>query len=148
MDTTDSRGVVTEFIARCNSACQGGKTDPYVLLDKDTRLWVNGSTSLSGDFVNLDCIRNVLVPTAKDRIHSLNVSIDEFVGSGSRLAAVLTITGKSIDGRTYNEERKPSGAVFTVANGKIREIRLYPNTMQIETVLYHRSFVTNCWDRQ
>lgn len=145
MHMRDSRGVVTEFIARCNEACQGRKADPYALLDGDTRLWVNGSTCLSGDFANLDCIRNILVPTAKHRIHSLSVSIDEFVGTGSRLAAVLTITAKSIDDRTYNEERKPSGAVFTVANGKIREIRLYPNTMQIETVLYHRSFVANSW---
>ncbi|MFB3814096.1 MAG: hypothetical protein ACE14L_08280 [Terriglobales bacterium] len=138
-----SRDIVREFIARCDEAGRGGTADPYALLDENVNVMVNGTTALSGQFPNLECVRSILVNTAKARIRSAHFSVTEFVGSGSRLAALLMITAQTVDGRTYNQEQKPCGAVFTVVDGKIRAIQLYPLTSQIETVLFHKTFVSN-----
>jgi ketosteroid isomerase-like protein len=83
------------------------------------------------------------VDTAKDRVKWTNVSIEEFVGTGQRVAALLKVTAETVDGKIYNENGDTSGCIFQVKDGKINEIFFFPDTTLIETVLYNRRYVPN-----
>lgn len=144
MTLSASQQTISEFIARCDSRMSGGGgEDPCALLTGDVVVTVNGTTPISGRFPGLDIVRGILVDTVAERMQRINVSVEEFVGRGERVASLLKITGETKAGKTYNEKGEVCGCVFGVADGKINEIFLFPDTTLIEMVLFNRKYVPN-----
>lgn len=129
---------VRDFIARCNS---GG--DAWKLLAENVVVTINGTTPLSGRFPGLELARGILVDSARVVIQSLEIEIRGLIGKGSRVAALLKVSGLTTQGVSFNEEGRVCSCVFSVAAGSIGEITLFPDTSLIETALYGRRYVSD-----
>ncbi|MBV23579.1 MAG: hypothetical protein CMM21_00940 [Rhodospirillaceae bacterium] len=136
-----SRETVSDFIDRVNLAAAGEEADPYALLDDDVRVFVNGTTPLSGIFRGPVQVARILVSAAKRRVASFHMEMVEFVGAGPRLVARFILTGSTPGGAVFNEDRADMGIVFEVRDGKIVEIKAFPDTMLIEMALFGRKYV-------
>ncbi len=136
-----SQDVIREFVTRINVAAEGGDADPYELLDKGVVVDVFGTTPISGIYRGVEQVKHILISTSAERFECAQVEIQEFIGSKERVAALIVITGQSIKGQAYNEKSDPDGFVFNVRDGKITEIRAYPDTTLIETVLFNNAYV-------
>jgi ketosteroid isomerase-like protein len=132
----NAKDTVRDFIARLNSGA-----DPWALLSNAAVVTINGTTPLSGRYPGIDLIRGILVDTARVVIASLTVSINEMIGSGARIAALLNISGRTMAGAAFNDEGCLCGCVFSVNDGVIDEVVLFPDTSLIEIALYRRRFV-------
>jgi hypothetical protein len=102
---------------------------------------VNGTTPLSGRYPGIVLIRGILVDSARNVIASLKVDIDQLTGTGTRVAALLKLSGRSVAGAAFNAEGRLCGCVFAVVAGVIEEVILFPDTSLIEIALYKRRFV-------
>jgi len=131
-----AKAVVREFVARLN-----GGVAPWSMLSAAAIVTVNGTTPLSGRYAGKDLIRGILVDTARDVIATLHVDIDELIGTGTRVAALLCISGRSATAGELNAQGRPCGGVFQVSGGMIDEIIVFPDTSLIEMALYGRKFV-------
>ena len=141
---SETQDIITDFVGRCDKAASGGGgADPYELLTDDVVVTVNGTTPLSGRYPGQEIVRNILVDTAITRFKSANVSVEEFVGQGERVAALIKLTGESVDGKAYNPKGEVGGCVFGVKDGKIYEIFMFADTTMIEMVLFNRKYVPN-----
>lgn len=138
-----SKAVVSEFVMQVNSALEGGTADPYALLHDDITLLVNGTTPISGPYQGLEIVRRVLVHTIAGRIESAAVRLIDSVGNGSRVGALLEITGVSKNGKVFNAAGDPTGCTFGVRDGRISDINIFLDTTEIETVLFDHRFVAN-----
>jgi len=137
IDPPDSaKGLVREFVARLNAGAE-----PWALMTENAVVTVNGTTPLSGRYTGLTMVRGILVDTARVVIGSLEVGIDRLIGTGSRVAALLRVSGQTVDGTTFNAEGRSCGCVFGVDAGRIYEVIFYPDTSLVEMALYHRRFV-------
>jgi hypothetical protein len=132
------REVVREFVGRLNSG-----DDPWSMLASTAVVTVNGTTPLSGRYAGLEMVRGILVDTARCVIASLEVAIDELIGSGGRVAALLRVSGRNAAGLAFNTEGRLCGCVFGVREGVIDEIIFYPDTSLVEIALYGRRFVSD-----
>ena len=130
------KGVVRGFVARLNSGA-----DPWALLSDGVVVTINGTTPLSGRYPGIDLIRGILVDTARVVIASLSVNINEMIGTGSRIAVLLNISGRTVAGAGFNEEGRVCGCVFSVNGGLIHEVVLFPDTSLMEIALYRRRYV-------
>ena len=130
--------VVREFVRRLNTG-----QDPLSLLTDAAVVTINGTTPLSGRYAGLTLVRGILVDTARNVISTLAVEIRSLIGSGSRIATLLAVSGRNVDGMEFNREGAVCGCVFTVNGGRIEEIILFPDTSLIETALYRRRYVAN-----
>jgi len=120
MTQSASQKVISEFIARCDARMGGrGGADPYALLAPNAVVTVNGTTPVSGRFPGLEIVKGILVDTVEERMSKINVSVEEFVGHGERVATLLKITGRTRQGKTYNEKGEVCGCVFEVKDGRI-----------------------------
>jgi len=128
--------VVREFVTYLR-----GGADPWALLSEQAVVIVNGTTPLSGRYPGIALIRGILVDSAKNVIGSLSVGISEVIGTGARVAALLSLSGQSVAGAPFNEEGRLCGCVFAVRGGLIEEIILFPDTSLIEIALYQRKYV-------
>lgn len=138
-----SKAVVSEFVMQVNSALEGGASDPYALLHEDITLLVNGTTPLSGLYQGLEMVKKVLVHTAAGRIKSASVRLIDSVGNGNRVGALLEITGFSKSGKVFNAAQDPTGCTFSIRDGKVCNINIFPDTTEIETILFDHRFVAN-----
>ena len=130
------KDIVREFVARLNAGA-----DPWALLSEGVVVTINGTTPLYGRYPGVDLIRGILVDTARVVIASLTVNLNEMIGSGARIAALLNISGRTVAGAAFNVEGRPCGCVFSVTDGVIHEVVLFPDTSLIELALYRRRFV-------
>ena len=138
-----AKAVVCDFIQRLDDAVSGGQADPFALMHDNITITVNGTPPLSGNYPNLQIVRNVLLCTIKRRIKSASISLIDCIGTGKRVGTLLHITARTVDNKTYNEADDPAGCLFEVQDGKINEIQLFPDTTLIETVIFNREFVPN-----
>jgi ketosteroid isomerase-like protein len=144
MTQSASQKVISEFIERCDARMSGrGGADPCELLASNVVVTVNGTTPVSGRFPGLEIVKGILVDTVAERMLAINVSVEEFVGQGERVATLLKITGRTKQGRTYNEKGEVCGCVFEVKGGRVTEVFLFPDTTLIEMVLFNRKYVPN-----
>ena len=127
-----------EFVARLNAGAA-----PWALLTDDAVVTVNGTTPLSGRYTGLTMVRGILVDTARVVIGSIDIGIDRLISTSSRVAALLKVSGRCVDGTSFNSEGRLCGCVFGVGGGRIDEIIFYPDTSLIEIALYHRRFVAD-----
>lgn len=130
--------VVREFIRRLNAGA-----DPWALLADTAVVTVNGTTPLSGRYPGVELIRGILLDSARVVIASLSVTVQELIGAGPRIAALLQISGRSVAGVPFNDEGRLCGCVFAVDAGKIGEVILFPDTSLIEIALYRRRYVAD-----
>jgi hypothetical protein len=130
------KDVVREFVARLND---GG--DPWTLLSATAVVTINGTTPLSGRYPGFALIRGILVDSARIVIASFKVRIDQLIGTGPRVAALLDLSGRSVAGTAFNAEGRLCGCVFAVNAGTIEEVILFPDTSLIEIALYGRKYV-------
>jgi len=86
-------------------------------------------------------VRGILVDTARNVIETLVIAVDELIGMGTRVAALLRLSGSSSAGVAFNTEGRLCGCVFGVRDGLIDEVILYPDTSLVEIALYQRRFV-------
>jgi len=127
---------VRDFVARLNDGA-----DAWSLLSEAAVVTVNGTTPLSGRYDGLSLIRDILVDTAQSVIASLRIEIEEIIGTGTRIAALLHVSGAKVNGEDFDGTGRPSGCVFGVRDGKIDEVMFFPDTSLIEMALYTRKFV-------
>jgi hypothetical protein len=130
------KDVVREFVASLNDG-----RDPWALLSATAVVTVNGTTPLSGRYPGFALIRGILVDSARIVIASLEVGVDQLIGTGSRVAALLKLSGHTVAGTAFNAEGRLCGCVFAVDAGVIEEVILFPDTSLIEIALYKRRFV-------
>jgi ketosteroid isomerase-like protein len=130
--------VVREFVARL-----GTGRSPWLLLAESAVVTVNGTTPLSGRYAGLSMVRGILVDTATDVIERLDVAVDELIGMGTRVAALLKVSGRSTAGVEFNTEGRLCGCVFGVRDGLIDEVIFYPDTSLVEIALYGRRYVSD-----
>src|SRR6187399_1491155 len=83
--------VVREFVARLNP---GGES-PWSMLAASAVVTVNGTTPLSGRYTGIEMVRGILVDTARNVIETLVIGVDELIGMGTRVAALLRVSGRS-----------------------------------------------------
>jgi ketosteroid isomerase-like protein len=133
-----SHAVVRDFVTRVNAG-EGA----WALLAPEAVVTVNGTTPLSGRYPGVELIRGILVDTARVVIRSLTIDIDTLIGTGSRVAALLRISGSNRSGESFNADGRLCGCVFSVREGHIDEILLFPDTSLIELALYGRRFVSD-----
>jgi hypothetical protein len=142
---------VRDFVARCNAAMAAAArspaatagpalTDPFSLLSPDVIVTINGTTPLSGRFPGFGLVRGILLDSARVVIHSLEVEIGELIAKGSRVAALLKLSGRTSRGTAFNEEGRLCSCVFSVTAGRIEEIALFADTSLIEIALYGRRY--------
>jgi ketosteroid isomerase-like protein len=134
--STSAKDAVRDFVAGVNAAAVD-----WSLLAPDAVVTVNGTTPLSGRYPGIELIRGILVDTARGVIRRLEVEIDTLIGTGSRVAALLRVSGLTTDGRSFNSEGRLCGCVFGVRGKLIDEIVLFPDTSLIEIALYRRRYV-------
>lgn len=132
--------IVRTFIARLVSALEENATPPYSMLAKDIKLYIAGTTPISGLYVGHDQIKGVLISTLKTRLRSAHVELAEIIADGNRIAALVRITALANNGSLYNCDGSTCGAVFFLRNRKISEIRLFPDTTEVETVIFNRRY--------
>src|SRR5262245_4618981 len=118
-----AKEVVREFVARLNSGLA-----PWSLMTEDAVVTVNGTTPLSGRYTGLTMVHGILVDTARAVIGSIEIGLEQSIGAGSRVAALLRVSGCTIDGTTFNTRGHVCGCVFGVDDGRICEVILYPDT--------------------
>lgn len=135
--------IVADFVGRIDAVLHGRPADPYELLTDDAVVVVNGTTPLSGAYFGQDEIRKILVATAALRIRSGEVAILDSISDGQRVGVFLKIKAASRNGRIYNAAGDPAGCYFRLRGDQICEVRFYPDTTQVETQIYGRSFVPN-----
>lgn len=128
--------VVREFVARFNA-----RADVWALLAEQAVVTINGTTPLSGRFPGVELIRGILVDSAKIAIATLEIDIRELIGTGSRIAALLKLSGRSTAGVELNAHAQLCGCAFSVKAGRIEEIALFADTSLIEMALYGRRYV-------
>jgi hypothetical protein len=133
-----AKAVVRELVARIN-----GGGDAWALLSETAVVTVNGTTPLSGRYPGIALVRGILVDTARRVIASLEVRIDELIGSGVRVAALLRISGRNANGMPLNTEGRQCGCLFGIERGLIEEVILFPDTSLIEIALYGRRYVSD-----
>ena len=131
-----AKDVVREFVAHLNAAA-----GDWSLLAPDAIVIVNGTTPLSGRYPGSELIRGILVDTARVVIRALRIEVDTLIATGSRVAALLRVSGTDRDGRPFNADGRLCGCVFGVRGGVIDEVVLFPDTSLIETALYRRRYV-------
>jgi len=141
--TEANKKLVADFISRVSAVLGGMDGDPYGLLDDDAVLVVNGTTPLSGVFYGKKEIHNIFVRTAARRLEKGEVALVDTVAEGNKVGVFLKVTAQTRNGKKFNAAADPSGCMFTVAEGKIIAIHFFPDTTQIETILYERAFVSN-----
>jgi len=139
----NAKDVVAAFIASVDAALRGQPANPYELLCDNVVVVVIGTTPLSGAYFGQDEVRRILVATAALRIKSGEVILLDSISDGDNVGVFLKIMAISRVGSIYNAAGDPAGCYFKLKDGKISEIRFYPDTTQIETQLYGRAFVTN-----
>jgi ketosteroid isomerase-like protein len=131
-----AKNVVREFVAHVNAAAGN-----WSLLAPDAIVTVNGTTPLSGRYPGIALIRGILVDSARVVIRTLRIEIDTLIATGSRVAALLRVSGTDSDGRTFNAEGRLCGCVFGVRGRLIDDVVLFPDTSLIEMALYKRRYV-------
>lgn len=134
-DSTEKK-TVRDFVARLNAGM-----DALPLLTESVVVTINGTTPLSGRFAGIELVRGILLDSARVVIESLSVEIAELIAKGSRVAALLKLSGRSTKGVAFNEDGRLCSCVFTVAAGRIEEIALFADTSLIEIALYGRRYV-------
>ena len=132
----DPKSVVREFVARLNTGA-----DAWALLSETAVVTVNGTTPLSGRYPGMTLIRGILADSARNVVASLSVGIDTLIGTGARVAALLSLSGRTVAGTPFNTEGRLCGCVFAVNAGVIDEVILFPDTSLIEIALYGRRYV-------
>jgi ketosteroid isomerase-like protein len=133
--------IIHEFIRRINVAAAGGDGDPYALLHGDVVVNVIGTTPISGIYRGVEQARHILVSTTAERLKSLHADVTEIIGSKGRYAVLVVISAETVNGKTYNEKDYADGLVFGIQDGKISEIRVFPDTTGIETALFNNAYV-------
>jgi ketosteroid isomerase-like protein len=133
---SEAKAIVREFVARLNDGA-----DAWALLSQQVIVTINGTTPLSGRFPGRAHVRGILVDSARVAIETLTVEISELIGTGTRIAALLKLAGRSRAGVVFNAEGRLCGCAFTVNGRMIEEITLFPDTSLIEMALYQRKYV-------
>lgn len=140
---TAQKKTVRAAIAAVNAYWSGEKAagdavseslSPAVVLE------IIGATPLSGSYKGWGQIREVLAATLRPRLRSLTVGITELIGGDDKIAAMISLSGMTADGRPVNAVGDPCGALFVMDGAKIAKIRLFIDTIEIETLLFGRRF--------
>ena len=140
MPDSDAKSLITAFISSI-----GGSTgqNPYAFLSPDVVVTINGTTPLSGRFEGLALVQKILVDTALGVIQNIQIKINCLIGQGTKIAALLEVSGMAGNGVAFNQGGDLCGCVFEVENGCIVAIRAFPDTSLIDKALYGWQFVPN-----
>lgn len=141
----EAKEIVEDFVNRIGDAIQGGAAKPLELVDRNLATHVIGTTPVSGFYPTLEAFLGVAFQTVLERIKpsTWSLGIKTLVGSGNRVAAYLDIKGQTVFGQTYNERGWPTGFIFTLSGGKIVQMTIFPDTEELEKVIFGRRFVPN-----
>ena len=142
---TPEKTVVAEFIRRVDGALKGKGDKPLDLVHDQVFAQIIGSTPISGCFPTKETLMGVVGQSVLERIKldTWSVRLLSVLGTGARVAASLAIEGETLTGQRYNARGWYTGGIFEIKDGKIAEMWLFPDTLEIETVLFGRHLVAN-----
>jgi ketosteroid isomerase-like protein len=140
---TNTGNLIARFIARLDELLKGGRGDLWEYFGQDASIEVIGSTPISGIYRGRHEIVQILGATLSSRIGSGSVELLDAIEQAEEVGAFLLIRLTTPEGRVYNAGGDPAGCWFRASQGKIVEIRLFPDTTQVETELFGHRFVPN-----
>lgn len=136
-----SANIVAGFIECIDRLLQRQTCDPWRYLDEKALVQIVGSTPISGVYRGREEISHLLVALASRHIGNGTVRLLDTISEGESVGAFLVLRLSTPEGCQYNAEGDPAGCWFDVHDGKISEIRFFPDTTQVETQLFGRLFV-------
>lgn len=113
---------------------------PRTVFDDDLVLKVLGRTPLSGEYRGLNEVQDVFLSTLKARVRNGSLKLLEVIGKGPSIALIVEIALQGVNGRVYNAQRDCDVAICDIRDGKIREIRLHPDTKEIQTAIFSATY--------
>jgi len=140
---TASEDMVSSFILCMDQLLKGAHSDPWQFLAEEAVIEVIGTTPISGVYRGRQEIVSLLVATAMGRIACGSVTVLDSLGEGQDVGVFVLLKLTTPEGRIYNAQGDPAGCWFGTSNGKIIEIRCFPDTTQVETQLFGYGFVPN-----
>lgn len=138
-----ARQIVAEFVTRIDALLRGRSANVWDVVSEDLEIEIVGTTPLSGVYRGRADVDEILAPTIKRLIVSGSVSIVELVAGDDRAGALLLLRATTRTGRTYNTAGDPAGCYFHIANGRVARVRFFPDTTEVETVLYGKRIHEN-----
>jgi ketosteroid isomerase-like protein len=111
--------VFETYIDRFNRAVSGEDIDPFEMFAENCTFFAPGQTALSGKFTSLEAVKQVIfakVVQNMARRPGSGFHIEEYIGDGDRMVALLRGRGGSKLGRPYNNTYF---FLFEVKDGKI-----------------------------
>ena len=142
---TPEKAIVAEFIRRVDGALKGQGDKPLDLLHERVEAQIIGSTPISGRFPTKEVFLGVVGQSVLERIKpaTWSVRLLSMLGTGARVATALAIDGETLTGQRYNARGWYTGGIFEVKDNMIVGIWLFPDTLEVETVLFGRRLVPN-----
>jgi len=140
---TSTEDLVSRFVPHLDALLNGRSGDLWEYLAEDAVIEVIGSTPISGTYRGRQEMEQLLGASLRRRIQSGSITLLDAIGQDEEVGAFLLIRVTSPEGRVYNAAGDPAGCWFRSSQGKIVEIRLFPDTTQVETELFGRHFVAN-----
>lgn len=136
---SSAKSIVCKFIEWAATATSPtdsveGLFDPRFSLD------IIGRTPVSGHYENLVSVFNVLLPLIHERIAAADYKIVNTLSTPEAIAAQLEVTATTKTGEIYNPRRSLSTLVLTLCNGLIIHARYWPDTEQLERVIFGSTF--------
>lgn len=116
-------------------------SDPWHLLCDDAQIIVMGSTAISGSYFGRLQIENVLIENILQRVAEIRFDHVETFSSDNCVAMLVRPRGATRAGAPINAAQSVMGVVADFDCAKIRILRLYPDTKDIETTLFGRTFI-------
>ena len=111
--------VFEHYVDRFNRAMAGEAVDPFGVFDENCTFFTPGQSSLAGHYTSLAAVKEAIfgaVVQNMKREPGYGFYVEEYIGEGDRMVALMRGRGCSKLGRPYNNTYF---FLFEVKNGKI-----------------------------
>lgn len=117
--SAEAIGVFERYIELFNRAMAGENLDPFEVFDEDCGFFCPGQTTFSGHYTSLAKVKEAIFGTVVQNMKrepGFGFYVEEYIGQGDRMVALLRGRGESKLGRAYNNVYF---FLFEVRDGKI-----------------------------
>ncbi|TDJ62035.1 MAG: hypothetical protein E2O36_05380 [Proteobacteria bacterium] len=134
---SQSREIVQQWF---DLIAAGDAAGAFALFADDIRYTLKGTTPISGTYVGMkSLVDDFFTPWRKQIVGEIELTVDELIGDGARIAARARGQAKTIFDQPYNNDYV---FIFGLSEGKIVEVIEYCDTTLIETAAYGKQLTT------
>jgi ketosteroid isomerase-like protein len=128
---TDNQKIVQSWF---DLIADGKAAEAFALFSEDIVYDLKGTTPVSGKYRGMDQIVNdFFTPWRKQLDGEMNLIVDELIGDGASVVALVRGEAKTIFDKRYDNEY---AFVFRIKDGKITGVTEYLDTALVETAAY------------